>query len=194
MARHDRGPGVEAAPVEAGQASEIALIGKGLCDSPRSPPIRDRLTRAILRAVSERIESVGGFPNRLISASSFTLREWGPRGWVFPTIFASAWLSGGLGRVVAQSGGHAFQSEHSERSALGEAVPNHGRNFAGALWRRPPLRPDRGASRLSVLIRRSPDMTLLEIQERLFANCGERFAVSVLWRFFDRHEITFYHL
>ena len=34
-------------------------------------------------------------------------------------------------------------------------------------------------------------MTLLEIQERLIANCGERFAVSVLWRFFDRHEITF---
>ena len=41
------------------------------------------------------------------------------------------------------------------------------------------------------LIRRSPDITLLEIQERLIANCGERFAVSVLWRFFDRHEITF---
>jgi transposase len=41
------------------------------------------------------------------------------------------------------------------------------------------------------LIRRTPDITLLEIQERLVANCGERFAVSVLWRFFDRHEITF---
>ena len=41
------------------------------------------------------------------------------------------------------------------------------------------------------LIRRSPDKTLLEIQERLIANCGERFAVSVLWRFFDRHAITF---
>src|SRR5208337_1841951 len=40
------------------------------------------------------------------------------------------------------------------------------------------------------LIRRSPDMTLLEIQERLIANCGERFAVSLLWRFFDRHEIS----
>ena len=34
-------------------------------------------------------------------------------------------------------------------------------------------------------------MTLLEIQERLIANCGERFSSSVLWRFFDRHEITF---
>ena len=39
------------------------------------------------------------------------------------------------------------------------------------------------------LVRRS--LTLLEIQERLIANCGERFVVSVLWRFFDRHEITF---
>lgn len=41
------------------------------------------------------------------------------------------------------------------------------------------------------LIRRMPDMTLLEIQERLIANCGERFSSSVLWRFFDRHHITF---
>ena len=29
------------------------------------------------------------------------------------------------------------------------------------------------------LIRRTPDITLLEIQERLIANCGERFSVSV---------------
>jgi transposase len=41
------------------------------------------------------------------------------------------------------------------------------------------------------LIRRTPDITLLEIQQRLIANCGERFSVSVLWRFFDRHGITF---
>jgi transposase len=41
------------------------------------------------------------------------------------------------------------------------------------------------------LIRRRPDMTLVEIQARLIANCGERFSSSVLWRFFDRHEITF---
>ena len=43
----------------------------------------------------------------------------------------------------------------------------------------------------SVSIRRQPDLTLLEIQERLIANCGERFSSSVIWRFFDRHEITF---
>jgi transposase len=41
------------------------------------------------------------------------------------------------------------------------------------------------------LIRRTPDVTLLETQERLIGNCGERFSVSVLWRFFDRHGITF---
>jgi transposase len=41
------------------------------------------------------------------------------------------------------------------------------------------------------LIRRAPDSTLLEIQQRLIANCGEHFSVSVLWRFFDRHGITF---
>jgi len=40
------------------------------------------------------------------------------------------------------------------------------------------------------LIRRQPDITLLEIQQRLIANCGERFSSSVIWRFFDRHEIT----
>ena len=41
------------------------------------------------------------------------------------------------------------------------------------------------------LIRRQPDITLLEIQDRLIANCGERFSSSVIWRFFDRHGITF---
>ncbi len=41
------------------------------------------------------------------------------------------------------------------------------------------------------LIRRQPDITLLEIQARLIANCSERFSSSVIWRFFDRHEITF---
>ena len=41
------------------------------------------------------------------------------------------------------------------------------------------------------LIRRTPDITLLEIQERLIKNCGERFSSSVLWRFFDRHAVTF---
>jgi len=41
------------------------------------------------------------------------------------------------------------------------------------------------------LARQTPDLTLLEIQQRVMAHCGERFSVSVLWRFFDRHELTF---
>jgi transposase len=41
------------------------------------------------------------------------------------------------------------------------------------------------------LIRRMPDITLLEIEHRLLERSGERFSSSVLWRFFDRHDITF---
>ena len=41
------------------------------------------------------------------------------------------------------------------------------------------------------LIRRRPDITMLEVQERLINNCGEHFSISVLWRFFDRHGVTF---
>src|SRR5271169_1383478 len=33
------------------------------------------------------------------------------------------------------------------------------------------------------LIRREPDITLLEVRELLIANCGERFSQSVIWRF-----------
>jgi transposase len=61
-----------------------------------------------------------------------------------------------------------------------------------------PLGGDRRSVRIEAhcdyllgLIRRSPDITLLEIQERLIKNSGERFSSSVLWRFFDRHGITF---
>ena len=60
-----------------------------------------------------------------------------------------------------------------------------------------PLGGDRRSGRIEAqrdyllgLIRRTPDLTLLEIQERLIQNCGERFSVSVLWRFFDRHGVT----
>jgi transposase len=61
-----------------------------------------------------------------------------------------------------------------------------------------PTGGDRRSGRVEVhrdyllgLVRRQPDMTLLEMQERLIANCGERFSSSVLWRFFDRHGMTF---
>jgi transposase len=61
-----------------------------------------------------------------------------------------------------------------------------------------PMGGDRRSARIEVhrdyllgLNRRQPDLTLLEIQERLIANCGERFSSSVIWRFFDRHGITY---
>ncbi|BBU62185.1 hypothetical protein MSC49_21200 [Methylosinus sp. C49] len=41
------------------------------------------------------------------------------------------------------------------------------------------------------LVRRTPDITLLEIEHRLLDAFGERFSSSVLWRFFDRHDISF---
>src|SRR5271166_225581 len=101
-----------------------------------------------LRAVSERIESVGGFPNQLVSASSFAPREGGGGDGCFRRSSRAGGRGGGVGRVVAQSGGRAFQSERRERRALGEAVQYHGRDFADAFRGRSALRPDRGASRL----------------------------------------------
>jgi transposase len=41
------------------------------------------------------------------------------------------------------------------------------------------------------LIHPTPDLTLLEFQERVIKNCSERFSVSVMWRFFSCHGITF---
>src|SRR5271165_171710 len=103
-----------------------------------------------IRAVSERIESVGGFPNQLVSASSFAPREGGGGDGCFRRSSRAGGRGGGVGRVVAQSGGRAFQSERRERRALGEAVQYHGRDFADAFRGRSALRPDRGASRLSL--------------------------------------------
>ena len=61
-----------------------------------------------------------------------------------------------------------------------------------------PMGGDRRSQRIEAhrdyllgLNRRQPDLTLLEIQERLIANCGERFSSSAIWRFFDRHGITY---
>jgi len=61
-----------------------------------------------------------------------------------------------------------------------------------------PLGGDRRSGRIEAhhdylmgLIRRTPDITLLEIRERLIKNCDERFSSSVLWRFFNRHGVTF---
>ena len=41
------------------------------------------------------------------------------------------------------------------------------------------------------LVEAAPDMTLAEIADHLFKAHGERFVPSVVWRFFDRRNITF---
>jgi len=40
------------------------------------------------------------------------------------------------------------------------------------------------------LVRREPDLTLAEICDRLERARGERASTSMIWRFFDRHDIT----
>ena len=41
------------------------------------------------------------------------------------------------------------------------------------------------------LHRRDPDLTLAEICARLERTRGEKVSPSMIWRFFDRHDITF---
>jgi transposase len=41
------------------------------------------------------------------------------------------------------------------------------------------------------LIRREPDLTLVEICDRVERVRGEKVSPSMIWRFFDRHDITF---
>ncbi len=89
---------------------------------------------------------------------------------------AAKWFSVSVSTVVR------WVSRHAE---TGEVSPK-------------PMGGDRRSGRVEAqgdylkgLIRREPDITLLEISDRLAANCGERFSTSVLARFFERHELTF---
>ena len=47
------------------------------------------------------------------------------------------------------------------------------------------------AAEILGLVEAAPDMTLAEIADHLFKAHGERFVPSVVWRFFDRRNITF---
>jgi len=47
------------------------------------------------------------------------------------------------------------------------------------------------AAHILALIAATPDISLVEIAEHLQVVHGERFVPSVLWRFFERHDITF---
>ena len=50
---------------------------------------------------------------------------------------------------------------------------------------------DRRSARIESHAAATPDMTLAEIADHLFKAHGERFVPSVVWRFFDRRNITF---
>jgi len=41
------------------------------------------------------------------------------------------------------------------------------------------------------LVRQEPDLTLEEIQGRLFEQRGQKAGLGSVWRFFDRHDISF---
>ena len=47
------------------------------------------------------------------------------------------------------------------------------------------------AAFIGEMITVQPDITLAELQARLSAERGVHFAIGTLWRFFDRHRITF---
>ena len=40
------------------------------------------------------------------------------------------------------------------------------------------------------LVETTPDLTLVEVQERLMKERSERFGISTIWRFFGGHRIT----
>jgi transposase len=47
------------------------------------------------------------------------------------------------------------------------------------------------ATEILALVEATPDITLTEIADHLLKAHGERFVPSVVWRFFDRRNITF---
>jgi transposase len=50
---------------------------------------------------------------------------------------------------------------------------------------------DKRSERIERLVAETPDITLSEIAGQLERRHGERFALSTVWRFLDRHAVTF---
>ncbi len=135
---------------------------------------------------------MGGIPESALICLKIVAVRRRRRRWRFPTIFANA-LWGRWWKVACRA-----TRQPSGLGSIASAVRWVARFKAKGEISPAPTGGDRRSGRIEAhrdyllgLIRRRPDMTLLEMQERLIANCGERFSSSVLWRFFDRHEITF---
>jgi transposase len=115
------------------------------------------------------------------------------RGWRFPMTYANAsWMRS------CQAACRAMKQPDASKVSIASAVRWVKLYLTTGEISPKPAGGDRRSGRIEAhrsyllgLIHRTPDITLLEIQQRLVENCGERFAVSVLWRFFDRHGITF---
>ena len=114
------------------------------------------------------------------------------RGWRYRTIFASGWLrrlSSAACRATRRPSVSGSPSPARCAGCSASAPAARFRRLRRAGIAGPGIEAHRDY--LLGLIRRQPDLTLLEIQERGIANRGERFSSSVIWRLFDRHEITF---
>lgn len=90
-------------------------------------------------------------------------------------------------RAAARRFGVSFSSAIRWMAALRKrgdcaALPMGGDQRSG--------RVEAHADYLLGLVRREPDLTLSEICARLERARGERASVSMIWRFFDRHNIT----
>jgi transposase len=91
-------------------------------------------------------------------------------------------------RAAAQRFGVSFASAIRWVAALGERgsfapLPMGGDQRSGRI--------EAHADYLLRLHRREPDLTLNEIRDRLERTRGEKVSASMIWRFFDRHDITF---
>ena len=98
------------------------------------------------------------------------------------------WRRGG--RLVSARGGTSAGGRGIDGDRLGWSVAAD-REFRGQITEGPqPLATGGETSWLLALITQQADLTLEEIRERL-AERGVQVAVSSIWRFYDRHGISF---
>ena len=145
------------------------------------------------RAVSARVELLRGFPES--EEIDFEWRQfgggarWGLCRWISRKRVVLAVGEEGMScRAAARRFGVSFASAIRWVAALRE------RGSYAAL----PMGGDTRSQRVEAhgddllrLHRREPDLTLAEICARLERTRGEKVSPSMIWRFFDRHDITF---